>query len=35
MFLWVRLVLDTIMEQEGVQDVRRAVASLPSDLFGV
>jgi hypothetical protein len=35
MFLWVRLVLATIMDQESIQDLREAVDRLPAGLPGV
>jgi hypothetical protein len=35
MFLWVHLVLTTIIDQESVQDLRRAVDRLPAGLPGV
>lgn len=35
MFLWAHLVINTIIDQESIQDVRRAVDHLPADLPGV
>ena len=35
MFLWVQLILSTILEQESVQDLRSAVKHLPTGLPGV
>lgn len=35
MFLWVHLVISTIVDQESIQDVRRAVDHLPAGLPGV
>lgn len=35
MFLWVHLVINTIVDQESIQDVRRAVDYLPAGLPGV
>lgn len=34
MFLWVRLVVDTLLEQQSIDDLQVAVQSLPSELTG-
>lgn len=35
MFLWVQLVLDMLLEQHSVEDLRNTLDELPRDLFGV
>ena len=35
MFLWVRLVVDTLLEQQSIYDLQTTVQNLPSELTGV
>ena len=35
MFLWVQLVLDMLLEQHSVEDLRNTLEELPSELPGV